>query len=113
MLFALRRAPLFVLGTELGIKQVDIFKVAFLRSIQALRYVFSADVRIFSLPRTGSLGDSFCQEKRFRATIMSCHSGLEPQTANKNSRNSFFAIPNQFTLCQLLESANHLRGVPA
>jgi hypothetical protein len=53
------------------------------------------------------------EEKRFRATIMSCHSGLEPQAANKNFRNSFFAIANQFALDQLLESANHLRGVPA
>jgi hypothetical protein len=64
------------------------------------------------VPHTGSLGDSLCEEKRFRATIMLCHSGLAPQTANKNFRNSFFAIPNQFALDELLESANHLRGVP-
>jgi hypothetical protein len=93
--------------------RIDVCKVAFLRSIQAFRYVFSPDVTIFSVPHTGFLGDTFCEEKRFRATIMSCHSGLEPQTANKNFRNSFFAIPNQFALDRLLESANHLRGVPA
>ncbi len=98
--------------TSSGIR-IDICKVAFLRSIQAFRYVFSPDVRIFLVPRTRSLGDSFCEEKRFLATIMSCHSGLEPQAANKNFHNSFFAISNQFALDELLESANHLRGVPA
>jgi hypothetical protein len=100
-------------GSDKKGNQECIFKVVFLRSIQAFRYVFSPDVRIFSVSRTGSLGDTFCVEKRFRATIMSCHSGLEPQTPNKNFRNSFFAIPNQFALDQLLESADHLRGVPA
>src|SRR5258708_8816382 len=93
--------------------RIDIFKVAFLRPIQAFRYVFSLDVRIFLAARTGSLGDSFCEEKRFLATIMSCHSGLEPQAANKNFHNSFFAIPNQSALGQLLASAHQLRGVPA
>jgi len=93
--------------------RIDIFKVAFLRPIQAFRYVFSLDVRIFLAARTGSLGDSFCEEKRFRATIMSRHSGLERQAAHENFRNSFFTIPNQFALDRLLESANHLRGVPA
>jgi hypothetical protein len=98
--------------TRRGIR-MDICKVASLRPIQAFRYVFSLEVRIFLAARTGSLGDSFCGEKRFRATIMSCHSGLEPQPANKNFRNSFFAIPNQFALDELLEGADHLRGVPA
>jgi hypothetical protein len=93
--------------------RIAICKVALLRSIQAFQYVFSPDVTIFLAARTGSSGYSFCVETRFRATIMPCHSGLDPQTPNKNFRNSFFAIPNQFALYQLPESDNHLRGVPA
>jgi hypothetical protein len=51
--------------------------------------------------------------RNLNGSLLTISHSIRAIRADENFHNFLFAIANEFALDQLLESANHLRGVPA